>query len=930
MKQAKHGWCKIWQRVFLSGCPRYSFLRIFFQIMIVSVWSCVVSSPAVAAERLRIIAAQTAADTGLISSLADGFRALHPEVNVDIQPAGALASLDLGRRGLADIVITHAPGGEKLFVDDGYGLLRTTIMYNEFAILGPPTDPLKLATEKNLTAVLQRLAREQVSFLVPGKRSGTLNKLNELWLMAGIDPDWVGYEISNASSIATLRDAALFGKYTFTDLGTYLVNRGTLGGNIVPLYRDNILLRNYYSAIVVNSERDPKANQALAESFLEYLVSDEAQERIRRFGEERFGTTLFTPAAYLDEGLKARRAKNALELKQQELKLMTGMVLVLIALCILASLMLTRMRKLNKVRRRSEERFQLALAGTNDGIWDWDVLVDKAFFSPRLQEILNIEYVDGFVSNPKRIFAEKIIPNDQLSALGKLECYLQKGLGDDLFQVEFRIQPDNEIRWLLMRGKAIRGPTGEAVRISGSVTDITERKTQQATIEHQALHDSLTNLPNRALLSDRLENSIQLATRQNTYLALVVMDLDRFKDINDTLGHQVGDMLLQQVGARLQRILRPVDTVARLGGDEFAILLPVTDATYANHISQKIILSMKKAFELGQHSLYVGGSLGIAIFPQHGHDAETLIQHAEVAMYLAKRSNSVCAFYDASQDRHTVMRLELEKDLHEAIDNNSLELYYQPQFDLRFNKMIGVEALLRWRHPQRGMVPPDEMIPIAEQTGLIKPLTIWVLNTALRQCEMWRRDNIHLNVAVNLSVWNLQDPTLVDELKAMFATWRLPPSSLELEITESAMMADPNRAMEVLTNLDAMGVRLAVDDFGTGFSSLAYLKKLPVHALKIDKSFVMGMEKEENDATIVRSTIDLAHNLGLSVVAEGVENEETLKILALHGCDIAQGYYLGRPLSLTDIMKFIEDHRAEVSTEKQPLDNNFHPGKAMP
>ncbi len=924
MKQGKHGLCKHGRRVFLdSDACRY-----FFAIIATLIWAYATSNQAIAAERLRIVAAQTAADTGLISSLAEAFRALHPEVNIDIQAVGALASLDLGRRGMADIVITHAPEGEKLFVDDGFGLLRTTIMYNEFAILGPPSDPLKLATEKNLTAVLQRLAREQVSFLVPGKRSGTLNKLNELWLMAGIDPDWVGYEITNASSASTLRDAGLFGRYTFSDLGTYLVNRGALAGNIIPLYRDNVLLRNYYSAIVVNSERDPKANQTLAESFLEYLVSDDAQDRIRRFGEERFGTTIFTPAAYLDEGLKARRTKNALERKKQELKLMTGLVLVLIALCVFASLMLARMRKLDKVRRRSEERFQLVLAGTNDGIWDWDVLTDRAYFSPRLQEILKLDQADGFISNPKRVFAEKIIPNDQLSALGKLESYLQKGIGDDLFQIEFRIQIDNEVRWLLMRGKAIRGPIGEAVRISGSVTDVTERKAQQATIEHLALHDSLTNLPNRALLSDRLENSIQLATRQNTYLALLVMDLDRFKDINDTLGHQVGDMLLQQVGTRLQRILRPVDTVARLGGDEFAILLPVTDATYANHISQKIILSMKKAFELGQHSLYVGGSLGIAIFPQDGHDAETLIQHAEVAMYLAKRSNTVCAFYDASQDRHTVTRLELEKDLHEAIDNNSLELYYQPQFDLRLNRMVGVEALLRWRHPQRGMIPPDEMIPIAEQTGLIKPLTMWVLNTALRQCQLWRQENIYLNVAVNLSVWNLQDPTLVDELKTMLATWDLPASNLELEITESAMMADPNRALEVLTNLDAMGVRLAVDDFGTGFSSLAYLKKLPVHSLKIDKSFVMGMEKEENDATIVRSTIDLAHNLGLSVVAEGVENEETLKILGDQGCDVAQGYYLGRPLSLPDLMKFIENHRTEVSSEKQPFNSRFRSGKA--
>ncbi|MBI5783143.1 MAG: EAL domain-containing protein [Gammaproteobacteria bacterium] len=883
-----------------------------------------------AVERLRIVAAQTASDTGLIGSLADAFRARYPDVSIDIQPAGALATLDLGRRGLADLIITHAPEGEKLFVEEGFGLLRTQIMYNEFAIIGPPDDPLKLSRERDLTTVLQRMAREQVSFLVPGKRSGTLNKLNELWLMAGVDPDWAGYEISNASSAATLRDAALFGHYTFSDLGTYLVNRDLIAGGAIPLYRDHALLRNYYSAIIVSHERHPQANQKLAERFLDYLVSDEAQDRIRRFGEDRFGTVLFTPAANLDEGLKARRHSAELERKGQELKLMSGLVLVFVALTILASLLLVRMRKLEKIRRRSEERFELAVAGTNDGIWDWDVLADKAYFSPRLKQMLSLDSVENLFANPKQVIADKVAQNDHLSLLGRLESYLQKGEGDNLFQAEFRMSVGNDTRWLMMRGKAIRSPTGEAVRVSGSLTDITEYKAQEAVIEHQALHDMLTGLPNRALLRDRLQHGIRVATRQNTYLALLVMDLDRFKDINDTLGHHVGDLVLQQVGTRLQKILRPSDTVARLGGDEFAVLLPVTDATYANHVAQKVILAMKKVFELGRHSLYVGGSLGIAVFPEHGQDAEMLIQHADVAMYLAKRSNSGCAFYDARQDRYSVTRLALEKDLHDAIDNNVLELHYQPQVSLRTKRVIGVEALLRWKHPQRGMVPPDEMIPIAEQTGLIKPLTMWVLNTAMHQCENWRQQGFHLRVAVNLSVWNLQDPTLVEALKAIFATWNIPPSCLELEITESAMMADPDHALEVLTQLNNMGIHLAVDDFGTGFSSLAYLKKLPVHTLKIDKSFVIGMAREENDTMIVRSTVELAHNLGLGVVAEGVESQEILDLLARQGCDTAQGYHLARPMPLADVTRYLEAHRADLSGDDVSTNNNhFRPGPAL-
>lgn len=905
-------------------------IRRLFVVITMGTLIAVNAIQAQAVERLRIVVAQTAADTGLISSLAETFRARHPDVSIDIQPAGALATLDLARRGLADMVITHAPEGEKLFVDEGYGLLRTTFMYNEFAILGPPDDPLKLSRERDLATVLQRMAREQVSFLVPGKRSGTLNKLNELWLLAGIDPSWVGYEISNASSAATLRDSALFGHYTFSDLGTYLVNRDLIAGGVIPLYRDDALLRNYYSAIVVNRERHPQANQKLAERFLDYLVSDDAQDRIRRFGEERFGTILFTPAASLDQGLKARLDRAELERKDQELKLMSGLVLVFVALTILASMLMVRMRKLEKIRRRSEERFELAVAGTNDGIWDWDVLADRAYFSPRLKQMMLIDEAENFFDNPKQILAGKVAQSDQLSLMGKLETYLQQASNDDLFQAEFRLSAENDVRWLMMRGKAIRGPMGEAVRVSGSITDITEHKTQEAVIEHQALHDMLTGLPNRALLRDRLQHAIRVATRQNTYLSLLVMDLDRFKDINDTLGHHVGDLVLQQVGARLQQILRPSDTVARLGGDEFAVLLPVTDATYANHVAQKIILALKKVFELGRHSLYVGGSLGIAVYPEHGQDAETLIQHADVAMYLAKRSNSGCSFYDARQDRYSVTRLALEKDLHDAIDNNALELYYQPLLCLRTKRIIGVEALLRWKHPQRGMIPPDEMIPIAEQTGLIKPLTMWVLNTAMHQCETWRQQGFHLKVAVNLSVWNLQDPTLVDALKAIFATWNIPPSCLELEITESAMMADPDHALEVLSELNNMGIHLAVDDFGTGFSSLAYLKKLPVHSLKIDKSFVIGMAREENDITIVRSTIELAHNLGLSVVAEGVENQEVLDLLARHGCDVAQGYYLGRPMPLNDVTRYLEAHRDELTDDGScPENHQLRPGSAL-
>ena len=297
------------------------------------------------------------------------------------------------------------------------------------------------------------------------------------------------------------------------------------------------------------------------------------------------------------------------------------------------------------------------------------------------------------------------------------------------------------------------------------------------------------------------------------------------------------------------------------------------------------------------HFLHIGASLGIALYPQHGDNAQSLIQHADTAMYVAKRSNSGCAVYHPEQDRDAVKRLELANELHDAIDANELELHYQPKIDLQTGKVMGVEALLRWQNPRRGMVPPDEMIPIAEHNGMIKRLTLWVLNAALQQCAQWREQGIELSVAVNLSVWNLQDPMLIEEIENKLAHWQVPARLLELEITESAMMADPKSSLAALKKLDSMGIALAVDDYGTGFSSLAYLKKLPVDIIKIDKSFVMSMDVDDDDAVIVKSTIELAHNLGFKVVAEGVESEAISRMLLALGCNTAQGYFYCRPVS---------------------------------
>ena len=665
---------------------------------------------------------------------------------------------------------------------------------------------------------------------------------------------------------------------------------------MVPLVRDHVALRNYYTATVVNPQRVDGTNQALAERFLDYLVSDRGQERIRLFGEERLGAQIFTPAAYLDEGLRARRIAAEFEAQSENLRRVTILATVLAIAGIAAAVLFVRVRRLEWVARRGEERYALAIAGANDGIWDWDLSVDRMYLSARVQEILNSKSDNHFMDKPRAQFVEHLHPEDSDRVVSQLNEYLEQR-GGGLFEAECRWRADGETyRWVLIRGKARWSPEGKAQRMSGSITDITQRKTQEETLLHQALHDTLTGLPNRTLLLDRVGQAIRQAARARRGMALIVLGVDRFKEINDAFGYGVGDQILKEIAERLNRTLRGSDSVARVSGDEFAVLLPdVAGELYANHVAKKISVALSRPLDLEQNALHVAATLGIAVYPQHGDSADELIRHADIAMNAAKRAGSACGLYDPTQDRGNVRRLSLANDLHDALEKDALSVHFQPKVDLRSNASTGVEALLRWEHPRQGRIPPDEIIPIAEQTGLIKPLTLWVLDASLQQMVEWRRQGIELKVAVNLSMWSLQDPKFTDEVAESLERWKVPASQLELEITESAMMSDPTRSMDILTQLSQMGVGLSVDDYGTGFSSLAYLKRLPVDTIKIDKSFVMNMDLDDSNAVIVRSTIELAHNLGLVVVAEGVESKIIADRLAELGCDTAQGYYYCRP-----------------------------------
>jgi diguanylate cyclase (GGDEF)-like protein len=433
--------------------------------------------------------------------------------------------------------------------------------------------------------------------------------------------------------------------------------------------------------------------------------------------------------------------------------------------------------------------------------------------------------------------------------------------------------------------------------------------------EHQSVHDALTGLPNRVLFRDRVEQAIYTGTRAGQGCSVMLMDLNHFKEINDTLGHHQGDRLLQEVAARVRATLRASDTVARLGGDEFGILLHgVADPTQAAIVARDLLDRLREPFTVDATTLQVGGSIGVACHPAHGDDVETLIQRADIAMYAAKATSSGHAVFESSQDHHSPRRLAIAAALRGAIERSELVLAYQPKAELRTGRIVGVEALARWEHPELGVLEPSEFVPIAEQTGLIITLTSAVLDAALERVATWRSLGHEITVAVNLSARSFLDAGLAHEIPALLAARGVPPECLELEITESMLMHDPVRARATLERLAAIGVGVSVDDFGTGYSSLAHLKRLPVDTLKIDKSFVLDMDDDEADEAIVRSMIELAHNLGMRVVAEGVESGATWMHLAAMGCDLAQGFHLARPLPPAGLLALLEaEHEPPLS-----------------
>jgi diguanylate cyclase (GGDEF)-like protein/PAS domain S-box-containing protein len=562
-------------------------------------------------------------------------------------------------------------------------------------------------------------------------------------------------------------------------------------------------------------------------------------------------------------------------------------------------------------------RFEATFAGALTGMLLVDIdgrIVDS---NPAMHELL------GYSSQELqgRVVAEFVHPEDRPHAAAAYGRMIERD--EESLRLDSRlVRRDGEVRCVEAGVSLVRDPGGRPSFAIGMIQDVTQRKEAEAALvaqselnEYQALHDTLTGLANRTLFRDRVEQAVKTARRTASRVAVLVMDLDRFKEINDSLGHAAGDALLIELSKRLEDELRASDTVARLGGDEFGLLLPDTTVPDdALTVAEQARKTIERPVVVQGLPLSVEASIGIALYPDHGEDVGTLLQRADAAMYKAKKESSGFALYDGTSHSQDPARLTLVGELRRALEQHELTLYYQPQAVLADGQVHSVEALLRWIHPDRGLVPPDDFIPLAQQTGLMTPLTLYVIDEALRQSRAWQEEGLELSISVNLSSRNLLDVEFPGHVQELLERWSVDPSLLELEITESTMLADPARTKLILERLSAMGIRLSIDDFGTGYSSLSYLKRLPVNEIKIDRSFVMNMDENEDDAAIVRSTIDLGRNLGLDVVAEGVETKEIWDRLRALGCTVAQGYYLSRPVPAPELRTWLDERRGARPT----------------
>lgn len=561
---------------------------------------------------------------------------------------------------------------------------------------------------------------------------------------------------------------------------------------------------------------------------------------------------------------------------------------------------------MEKKLRESEERYDLAVRGANDGLWDWNLKNNEIYYSPRWKAMLGFK--EDEISNSPEEWLKRVHPNDLEQVQEKLASHVEGNTS--LLEYEYQIQHANGTYvWVLTRGLAVRDAQGKAYRMAGSQTDLTARKLVEAQMAHDALHDGLTGLPNRELFMDRLKQRMELTKRYpESMFAILFMDIDRFKVVNDSLGHDYGDQLLIGTARRLQLCVRPEDTVSRLGGDEFAVLLnDVRDVSDAIRVADRFQARIRETTVLAAVNRSTTVSIGIIVFNEKYTHPQDLLRDADTAMYRAKAlGGGRYQVFDASMHTKALALLQLEADMKRAVKNQEWQVYYQPILSVSTGQVKGVEALVRWMHPERGIIVPSDFIPQAEENGFITQIGEYVLGTACLQTKAWREAGYSkLWVSVNLSGRQFQDQNLVRKISQILVETGLPPDGLRLEITESVAMQDLTYSLGALRELKKLGVSVSLDDFGNGYSSLGYLKQFPLRGLKIDKSFIQDMLVNKKSEAITMAIIVLASSLGLKVVAEGVEKEEQLAFLKSLLCDEAQGFLFSKPLPAEEMAGFL-------------------------
>ena len=570
---------------------------------------------------------------------------------------------------------------------------------------------------------------------------------------------------------------------------------------------------------------------------------------------------------------------------------------------------LTRQNK--EYLSQNQERYSLAMQASNDGLWDWDLKTNKILYSDRWKEMLGFN--DDEISDTADEWLSRVHPEDHDRVRASIDAYLEGTTSN--FEIEYRIRhfSDNYL-WMMAKGLAIRTSDGRATRFAGSQTDVSERKSNEEQMIHDALHDTLTSIPNRTLLLDRIRQSLVRRKRYpKTSFAIIFIDLDRFRLVNESLGHIHGDELLQLISARLKETIPIGDTVARLGGDEFSILLQDINSVRDVEVIAKDIQNLfSKPFFLGDREVFASASMGIAHSDNDYKTPEEILRDAELAMYRAKREGKSQSIVFQPQFRQSSLSpIDLDTDLRRALDRDEMELHYQPIISMRDRTISGFEALLRWSHRSRGVISPNEFIPLAEETGLIYDLGQWVLGKACKQIATWnksKKKEDQLEISINLSSRQFSEPNLVEGIVENIEKSGFDAEFLKIEITESALMQNAQRSVSMLNQLKDLNIKVCVDDFGTGYSSLSYLHTFPIDTLKIDRSFVHDMSRNFRNMEIIRTIIMLAHNLKLDVIAEGVETGEQDAQLSALGCQFAQGFYFSRPINSSDAALLIQQN----------------------